>query len=373
MKKEIIWSHSKLSTLLNCPMTYNISYNHKVFPKFEKPALSLGSAVHWGIEHNISNLDEYYKDKFKSDEKIIAESIVDGYLRHKDELFKTILDEDELLDEEHELEICGTLHSDIIKEHKFKGIIDLLLLTNKGFIVVDYKTSAIVPEWSTYLDQLYRYIYLLKCEFPEIPVYKIAIINLRKCKVKRKTGENDNSFRKRLDVIYQLNDEKHIDIHVFKNSEINLEGMNNYIQNLSKQCDAGLSIINSNSYYINYKAIDDYGGSPFKELLLNNDGAYTLYNVRDKWINELTNEIDDYRDMLKIDVEKIIYNISTCNKYKDFENDMLEFEKEYKITVFDYDINSIKQTLFDYLNLKYDKIDELLISNYLDIYYLLKN
>ncbi len=382
MVKEIIWSHSKLKKILTCPMSYNIIYNHKIFPKFEKEALGLGSAVHWGIEHNTENLEKYYeenskfKNKFKAkDEQILAEAMVSGYLKHKDELLSEILYEKEtgemleLLKEHHELKIYGKLKSNIVENNKFVGIIDYLLLTNLGFIVIDFKTSSSVPEWENYLDQLYRYIYLLKEEYPEIPVHKIAIINLRKCKLKRKNGENDKSFRKRLDVIYQLNDEKHIDVHVYKSSEINVKDMDVYIENLAKMCDAALSIINSGSYYINYSAIDDYGGSELKELLLNNEGAYTLYNVKDECYNEITNNIEDFRDMYSIDLEKIFYNFKTCNRYSDFKSDVVEFEKEYDVTYNQFNKDEFFDLILNFLEIKYDKVEAALINKYVQTYY----
>lgn len=382
MVKEITWSHSKLKKILTCPMSYNIIYNHKIFPKFEKEALGLGSAVHWGIENNTENLEKYYeenskfKNKFKAkDEQILAEAMVSGYLKHKDELLAEILYEKEtgeildLLEEHHELKIYGKLKSNIVENNKFVGIIDYLLLTNLGFIVIDFKTSSSVPEWENYLDQLYRYIYLLKEEHPDIPVHKIAIINLRKCKVKRKTGENDKSFRKRLDVIYQLNDEKHIDVHIYKSSEINVKDMNVYIENLGKMCDAALSIINSGSYYINYSAVEDYGGSELKELLLNNEGAYTLYNVKDECYNEITNQIEDFRDMYSIDLEKIFYNIKTCNRYSDFKLDVIEFEKEYEVTYNQFNKDEFFDLILSFLEIKYDKVEAALINKYVQTYY----
>lgn len=382
MVKEITWSHSKLKKILTCPMSYNIIYNHKIFPKFEKEALGLGSAVHWGIEHNTENLEKYYeenskfKNKFKAkDEQILAESMVSGYLKHKDDLLAEILYEKEtgeildLLEEHHELKIYGKLKSNIVENNKFVGIIDYLLLTNLGFIVIDFKTSSSVPEWENYLDQLYRYIYLLKEEYPNIPVHKIAIINLRKCKVKRKTGENDKSFRKRLDVIYQLNDEKHIDVHIYKSSEINVKDMDVYIENLAKMCDAALSIINSGSYYINYSAVDDYGGSELKEILLNNDGAYTLYNVRDECYNEITNNIEDFRDMYSIDLEKIFYNFKTCNRYSDFKLDVIEFEREYDVTYNQFNKDEFFDLILSFLEIKYDKVEAALINKYVQTYY----
>lgn len=370
---QIIWSHSKLSTLLKSPMNYNLSYNYGVFPKFEKEALGLGSAVHWGIEYNTSDLEKYYEEnsKFKNkakikDEQITAESMIAGYLTHKNKFFDIILEKDELISEVHELKIYGILPSKILKEgNKFVGIIDLLLLTNRGFIVVDYKTSSSIPNWSNYLDQLYRYIFLLNSEFPETPVYKIAIINLRKCRVKRKPNENDNSFRKRLDIIYQLNDEQHIDVHVFKSNELNVTDMNVYINNLSIMCDAGLSIINNNCYYTNYASLDDYGGSDLKELLLKEDGAYTLYNIRDKYYNELSNTIDDYRDMQELDVDVIFNNYNYIDRYSKFKEIYDKFLKEFEINenfekFDDYFICYISEMNYNY--------DEKLIRNYLIVY-----
>lgn len=335
--KKIVFSHSKISTLLKCPMSYNLSYNHRIFPKFEKEALGLGSAVHYAIENNITDLTEYYEknSKFKNklkinDERILAEAMVSGYFKHKQELFNQILyDEEtgeilECLEEIHELELEGILPSEFGKTidygnvNYFLGIIDLLLLTKKGFIVIDYKTSSRVPEWNKYLDQLYRYIFLLKSVFPDIPVYKIAIINLRKSSIKRKTSENDSSFRKRLDVDYQLNDEKHIDSHVFKRETINENKLNEYINNLAKMCDVGLSIIYNQIYYTNYGALDDYGGSDFKELILGNENVYTLYNVRDKCYNELTNCVENYRDMRLSDYINIFNLTYKINKYNIF-------------------------------------------------------
>ena len=335
--KKIVFSHSKISTLLKCPMSYNLSYNHKIFPKFEKDALSLGSAVHYAIENNITDLTEYYEQnsKFKNklkinDERILAEAMVSGYFKHKEKLFNDILyDEEtgeilECLEEIHEIELEGILKSKVGKSldygeyNYFLGIIDLLLLTEKGFIVIDYKTSSRVPEWNKYLDQLYRYIFLLKSVFPDIPVYKIAIINLRKSSIKRKTSENDSSFRRRLDIDYQLNDEKHIDSHVFKRETINEDKLNEYINNLATMCDAGLTLINNETYYTNYSALDDYGGSDFKELILGNESVYTLYNVRDKCYNEITGCIEDYRDMRLSDYKNIFNKVYPINKYKTF-------------------------------------------------------
>ena len=55
-------SHSKLGVILNCPMTYHLKYEEGISLKVTKSALAIGSAVHWGIEHNSEDLSEYYGD-----------------------------------------------------------------------------------------------------------------------------------------------------------------------------------------------------------------------------------------------------------------------------------------------------------------------
>ena len=86
-------SHSKLSLLLNNPMEYYLSYRMGISPKFEKPALSIGSAVHWGIEHDTEDLTEYFGDKNDyGRDQLMAEAMVHGYRFHKKEIFDEVLE-----------------------------------------------------------------------------------------------------------------------------------------------------------------------------------------------------------------------------------------------------------------------------------------
>lgn len=63
IKDTIEWSHSKLDTILNCPMSYYLRYVQGISPKKDKPAFEIGSAVHWGIEHDTYDLIDYYSEK----------------------------------------------------------------------------------------------------------------------------------------------------------------------------------------------------------------------------------------------------------------------------------------------------------------------
>ena len=221
-------SHSKLACILNCPMTYYLNYVQGIQTKVEKPALAIGSAVHWGIEHNTEDLTEYFKnngtfkqgDNFTRDQ-LLAEAMVHGYLKHKDDIFEKMLKDPitgekvEMLEEMHEIFLDAKLPSKLGEEHKFVGIIDLLLLTDKGFILVDYKTSTYVPDWNNYLEQLYRYIFELKCNFPDTPILKIAIINVRKTGIRQKKNETEFEFLQRMKFEYDINDEEYVNYHEF--------------------------------------------------------------------------------------------------------------------------------------------------------------
>jgi hypothetical protein len=44
-------------------MTYYLKYKVGINLKVKKPALAIGSAVHWGIEHNTDDLTEYWKSE----------------------------------------------------------------------------------------------------------------------------------------------------------------------------------------------------------------------------------------------------------------------------------------------------------------------
>ena len=213
-------SHSKLSKIMSCPMSYRLSYELGIWTKVEKPALTIGSAVHYGIEHNTTDLSDYFKEKgtFKQGdsytrEQLLSEAMVHGYLKHKDFIFEQILTDPDtgekltLEDETHELYVTGKLESFLENQdyHDFVGIIDLLLLTNKGFVICDYKTSTYEPDWDGFLDQIYRYIFMLQSEFPDIPIVKVGIINIKKSAIRQKKLENESQFLNRLMWEYEQN------------------------------------------------------------------------------------------------------------------------------------------------------------------------
>lgn len=338
-------SHSKLSTILSCPMTYYLGYVQGIKKKVEKTALAIGSAVHWGIEHDTEDLTEYFNDNgsFRqennlSKEQLLAEAMVHGYRKHKDELFMNLLSDPvtgeqlELVDELHETYLTGKLKSFREKEltHDFVGIIDLLLLTNKGFILVDYKTSTYIPDWDNYLDQLYRYIFELKSNFPDTPIVKIAIINIRKAGIRQKKNETEFEFLQRLKFEYDINDENYVNYHEFLPSALNQDHINNYIDNLAKMADTAHMIDKNKMWYINYGAADgQYGKSEYWDIFYHTPGAEALYNISDYIWSEDEQQFVKTRDCVEIDM-KVIEHDNVLNKYSIFKQELLDTSSQSK-------------------------------------------
>ena len=341
-------SHSKMSQMLSCPMSYYLSNIVGLYKKDEKPALMIGSAVHWGIEHNTDDLTEFWKQNgsFKTQdaytrEQILAESMVYGYLKHKDELFDEILTDPKtgekltLLEETHELFIDGILQSKLYDEaHKFVGIIDLLLLTNKGFIIIDYKTSTYEPNWNDYLDQLYRYIFEVQSNFPDIPIVKIGIINIRKTGIRQKRNENEDNFKSRIRDEYIINSNALVNYHEFFMDDINTQFLEDYVTNLANMADLCQKIHDEKLFFINYgAAVNQYGKSDWWDIFYHTPDCYVLYGIKDFVWNSEINDFVNNRDAVEIDMKACEFARSEnklLNKYEHFKQHLLETTTQSK-------------------------------------------
>lgn len=317
-------SHSKLSTILSCPMSYYLNYIESITPITEKSAFAIGSAVHWGIEHNTEDLTEYFgsaESEYTRDQ-LLSEAMVHGYLKHKDGIFDQILryngEKLTLVEESHELYVTGNVPTTFYaNNHDFVGIIDLLLLTDKGFVIIDYKTSSNEPDWNNYIEQLYKYIMLVQTEFPDIPILKIGIINLRKTNIRQKKGENYLQFLNRMKLEYDINDDNYILYHEYDVSTLNPEAIQDYIKNLSVMCDMAQTIDERKLWYINYTAANGiYGKSQYWDIFYKTPDCYLLYKIADQIIED--GEVKDSRQCRPIDMLVIEHNnvMNHYSKYK---------------------------------------------------------
>ena len=259
-------------------------------------------------------------------EVALASGMVHGYLKKKDEIYKAILTEYDgitpitLIEEYHELDLLCELPSfRFDKPHEFHGIIDLLLLTNKGWIILDYKTSTMKPDFDKYLDQVLRYCWMIEQTFPEVPVYKIGIINVRKTGIKQKPNENKENYAMRLKREYDFDDSELITYHEFTPDDFEHSKMELYIRNLSRMADFAQEIEDNNFWYINYgNAVSVYGKSEFWDLFYKTDKALYMYKVKDPMFNPDLGEISEYRDATEIDLNCLEVE-NTLNHYADFK------------------------------------------------------
>lgn len=366
-------SHSKLSCILASPMEYNLNYIQGIKPKVTPKAFQIGTAVHWGLEHGTEDLTEYFKTECGCKEaynytptQALAEAMVHGFLVRKTEIFDKILTSRdgtklELKNEQHELWLEANLpsfkHPDL--PHKFVGQIDLLLLTDKGFVLLDYKTSSMKPEWDKYIDQIYRYIFLLKTCYPDIPIVKIGIINLVKKTLKQKKGENDYSFLQRLKTEYDLNeDDSLIAYHEYDPLDLDQNLVDDYIHNLSNMADLADTIDQSKTFYINYENANHPYKSQYWDIYYHTPGAYNLYNIRDKVYDPSEDTIVNTRDCVPVDMD-VIRTDKVMNKYDKFKNETIDyFSKNNDVS---------KVNLFNNIKSKYE-CDDNLLEQYFDTF-----
>ena len=338
---DTIWSHSRLNTILDNPKEYWLSYKKGIKLKIEKAALTLGTAVHAGLELGTDDLTDYY-NQFGSfeqrnaytDEQLLAESMVGAFLKRKEAIFADILKDNEtgdilpLVDEYHELDLTVEIESKKFETpHKFKGIIDLLLLTEKGFILLDYKTSSRDVDWDNYKSQLIKYLILLKKNFPDVEVYKIGIINIKKTGIRRKKDENNESYRRRIQAEYELDENKLIDYHIYTRDEFKEDEIERFTQNLSEMMDTAKSIEDNELFFINYSNIVGlYGKSAYYDIFYKTKDCYVLYKIRDKVFDEDTQEFTKERDCVPLDME-VIEKENVLNNFGVFKEQATEIFK----------------------------------------------
>lgn len=290
-------SNSKIGSLLSCPRKFKLSYIDGLSPISKSKALKIGEAVHWGIEHNTSNLDPFFsKGSFRqsqeyTDDQYIAEAMVYGYLKNKDKILEPYKKYN-IIEEIHELNLLVDLKSKIFhKSHELNGIIDLIYLVSyetddgwkDGWIIIDYKTSSQTPNYDQYLPQIYTYIYLVQKKFGlDIPILDIGIINIRKSGIRLRSKETPEEFRLRLRREYELNAENYLSLHRYNPSSLNQEAIDDFVSNLTDQADYIEAVVQLDMFPKNLGSCNNYGGCEFLPICTKQAGALSLFKKWDK-------------------------------------------------------------------------------------------
>lgn len=360
----MIFSHSKINLLLEDMFSYFLNYKIRVEPLQKQKALLIGEAVHYALENKNSDLTQFFKDNGSfeqkntySEEQVLSESLASTYLEKEEEIQKKILGDAKIIEIYKELEIKVKMKK---SDNEFLGIIDLLFLTDKGFIIVDYKTTSKTPNYDDYLEQLYRYCMLLNYKFPEISIYKIAIISLRKSSLRRKMNEDIESFKRRMILDYKERSDEYIDYHIFEgeidkrifNDQV-LDQYKDNMENLIKTCE---KLDDSNIYPIVYKnAITIYGKSTYYDFIYwNEESIRTNFIIKDHIYNEYLDEFVDQRTINDLDLE-IIKNkkldkkyIIKFNTFKEIWEE-LKFDKKLLTKKYKIDKNLLEIYILTYL------------------------
>lgn len=352
----MVWSHSKINLVLEDVFSYFLRYYYKVEPVKKSNALLIGSAVHHGLELDNSDLSDYFRENGSfeqknafSPEQMLAEAMVTSYLAVKDDILSDIIGDSHIKNIYREQEYIVPLEK---TKSEFLGIIDLLIETDKGWIVVDYKTTSKTPNYDDYLEQLYRYCFLLEKTYPDIPIYKIAIISLKKASIRQKFNESPDDFKRRLILLYREQGSEYISYHIFNKSEdkviFNPEVLKNYYNNLENLISLCEKIISYDKFPVNYsKALNIYGNSPYFDLIyFNKEKAQANLYVRDYIYNEDLNEIEYKRDLNEVDFVLIEQaSLSVLNKsiiHYDHYKSIIE-NKDDNIENYIYDPELIKK------------------------------
>lgn len=365
-KQKFVLSHSKMECCLNNPMDYNLNYKIGIKPKETKRCFQVGSAMHWGFENDTEDLTPWFQENGtldqqveRSEEQMQAEAMCHGYFSHKEQIFDIVLNDYEtgkrveLVDGDnvfHELELTAKIPSakDSSKSYDFVAIIDLLIWTKKGFIIIDYKSSSEIPKFEKYLDQIYRYDFVLRQNFPSVPIYKIGIINLVKSKLKPYKGESEEAFRKRWCEQYETFPNPLINVCMFDKSKLDENVVNDYIDNLSKEADLVNAIDENGLYYINFKGAKEPYKSVYYDIYFGKEGAYRLYTIKDTIFDVNTQKFLQRRDCVESDM-LIPTKKNVMFKYDSFKKERIE------------NITMDFMKFADYIHSKYEISDDLLM------------
>lgn len=198
-----IWTHSRIKARMNCPMLEHLRYSEELVPIRRKEALTVGTAVHkgietWSVEKALATFDEIIPaDQAEADDLEIAKATVEGMLTGYFRRFEPFADHTP----EKEFEIPLLL--DIGKKsrkHYLAGKIDDIVHRKDGDWVVEYKTASQLT--GAYFDRLYvdeqitMYCYALK----RLGMNPVGVIYrvIRKPTIRPRKGESVAQYTQRV-------------------------------------------------------------------------------------------------------------------------------------------------------------------------------
>lgn len=228
------YSYSRVSLFEDCPYHFKLRYIDKLteLPNYDAAnALTIGKALHTGIEHNVPTALDYYYDSFPVlTDRMVEEAIKLEILIPKVQAFLNEMFDGWQLIHEYEID-----------KPNYKGFVDLIAVANDGqCMVIDFKYSNHIKN---YLDSGQLHIYKDYLEQDGFKVKKLAYLFVPKTSIKQKKDEDLFHFRKRListldemKVTFMPIDFNEMKTIYFLNSIEKIETAKDYSKNISGNC-----------------------------------------------------------------------------------------------------------------------------------------
>ena len=203
MGRQEIWTHSRIKTRMNCPWMEHLRYELELVPIRRKEALSIGEAVHkgietWSLETALSCFDGIFPaDQQEADELEVAKATVEGMLTGYFDRYEPFEDHKPETEFRLPLILKGGRKSRV---HYIAGKIDDIVHTPQGDWLVEYKTASQLT--ASYFDRLYvddqitTYCYAAR----RLGMNPVGVIYrvLRKPTIRPRKGESIRQYTDRL-------------------------------------------------------------------------------------------------------------------------------------------------------------------------------
>lgn len=282
MGRQEIWTHSRLKMRMNCPWKEHIRYERELVPIRRKEALSIGEAVHkgietWSLETALSCFDGIFPaDQQEADELEVAKATVEGMLTGYFERYEPFEDHKPETEFKLPLVLKGGRKSRV---HYIAGKIDDIVHTPQGDWLVEYKTASQLT--GSYFERLYldeqvsMYCYVLR-RLGYNPVGVIYRV-IRKPTIKVRKNESIRQYTDRLIEEYRARPDFYfLEQKLYRTQddldEFEIE-LRNKVQIFDRDKKSGLNFRNTSH-------CSDYGGCPYLPLCTRRSGAECLYEHR---------------------------------------------------------------------------------------------
>lgn len=282
MAKDI-WTSSRLKAYQTCPMKEALRYRRKLVPAGRKMSLSIGTAVHKGIEmwDEDAGLEAlgfpFPSTQEEADEQDIARVTVLALLRGYFQTFAPF--------EQHTPELSfelpmrtGRLNSS--RKYAIAGKIDDIATVGGQNWIVEYKTASKLD--ASYFDRLYVdsqiTMYMAAAERLGLEPAGVLYRILRKPQIRRGKTESIEQFLNRLEADIGARPEFYFMERKLYRSKHDLTDFEKMIYEEAKLAD---NMAGKGCTYKHSTACSVYGGCEYLPLCMGEAGAEALYETRE--------------------------------------------------------------------------------------------